>query len=73
MIRKGLNDPEFYKAYVRALKALPVTNRPESPRSYNRRWHEAYGCRPDPNPHAGGHFYIFDSEQAYAWFMLRWA
>ena len=73
MIRIGLDNPEFYTAYLGALKALPVTDRPESPRSYNRRWHEAYGCRVDPNPHAGGTFYIFDQDEDYTWFMLKFA
>jgi len=36
-------------------------------------WRGAYRCRVDPNPHAGGTFYIFDRDEDYTWFMLRWA
>ena len=71
MIRVSIDDPAFYPAYWRAVQALPVETL-ESPRQYGRRWREAYRCRVDPNPHASGTYYIFDQDEDYTWFMLRW-
>jgi hypothetical protein len=71
MIRVNVMDDEFNRAYWRASLALPVETL-ETPRQYGRRWREAFRCRVDPNPHAGGTFYIFDQDEDYTWFMLRW-
>ena len=71
MIRVNVQDPGFYEAYWRASLALPVETL-ETPRQYGARWREAYRCRVDPNPHAGGTFSIFDRDEDYVWFMLRW-
>jgi hypothetical protein len=72
MIRVSVHDPAFNQAYLNASRALPV-ERLEKPRQYGARWREAYRCRIDPNPHAGGTYYIFDCDEDYTWFMLRWS
>lgn len=72
MIRVSVHDPAFNQAYLNASRALPV-ERLEKPRQYGARWREAYRCRVDPNPHAGGTYYIFDRDEDYTWFMLRWS
>ncbi len=72
MIRVNVQDPAFNQAYLNASRALPVETL-EKPRQYGARWREAYRCRVDPNPHAGGTYYIFDRDEDYTWFMLRWA
>lgn len=73
MIRVSVQDPAFYEAYWKATRALGGVERLETPRQYGARWREAYRCRIDPNPHAGGTYYIFDRDEDYTWFMLRWA
>ncbi len=72
MIKVSTADPLFNQAYLNASRALPV-ERLEKPRQYGARWREAYRCRIDPNPHAGGTYYIFDRDEDFTWFMLRWA
>lgn len=72
MIRVNVMDDDFNPAYWRAKRSLPVETL-ETPRQYGQRWREAFRCRIDPNPHAGGTFYIFDRDEDYTWFMLRWA
>jgi hypothetical protein len=72
MIRVSTKDPAFNRAYWNANRALPVISL-EKPRQYGQRWREAYKCRVDPN--AGGFgetYYIFDRDEDYTWFMLRW-
>lgn len=71
MIRVNVMDDEFNRAYWNAKCTLPVETL-ETPRQYGARWREAFRCRVDPNPHAGGTFYIFDRDEDYTWFMLRW-
>ena len=72
MIRATTLDPAFYQAYLNASRALPV-ERLETPRQYGRRWREAYRCRLEPNPAGFEMVYIFDHDQDYTAFMLRWA
>lgn len=73
MIRVSTEDPAFNRAYLNAFRALAV-DQPESPRQYGQRWREAYRCRVEPNdstwPH---HSYIFDRDEDYVWFMMRWS
>lgn len=73
MIRVSTADPTFNQAYCNAFRALPVEEL-ESPRQYGQRWRETYHCRveaTDENwPHA---VYVFDSDEDYTWFMLRWS
>ena len=71
MIRVNVMDEAFNRAYWNAKRTLPVETL-ETPRQYGARWREAFRCRVDPNPHAGGTFYIFDRDADYTWFMLRW-
>lgn len=73
MIRVSTGDPGFNRAYLNAWRALP--NEPlETPRQYGQRWREAYRCRVEPGsgkwPH---HHYIFDRDEDYTWFMMKWA
>lgn len=72
MIRVKVSDPNFYEAYHRASRALPVLNL-ESPRQYGIRWRETYRCRIDPYDNSKETYYIFDKDEDYTWFMLRWA
>jgi hypothetical protein len=73
MIRVKTSDPGFHEAYWRACRALPVITL-ESPRQYGARWREAYRCRVDAtaNTVVGETVYIFDRDEDYTWFMLRW-
>lgn len=73
MIRVSVTDEEFNRAYLNAFHALPVETL-ESPRQYGQRWREAYRCRIDPSssPYPVT-YYIFDRDEDYTWFMLRWS
>jgi hypothetical protein len=72
MITVSTADPAFNRAYLNAFRALPVIEL-EQPRQYGQRWREAYKCRVDvgggKRPHRS---YIFDCDEDYTWFMLRW-
>jgi hypothetical protein len=72
MIRACTADPTFNQAYLNAFRALPVVDL-EQPRQYAQRWREAYRCRIEVDsskwPH---HYYIFDCDADYTWFMLQW-
>jgi hypothetical protein len=75
MIRVSTADPAFNRAYCNAMRALPVESL-ESPRQYGARWRETYKCRVDglDSTGLGTHTcYIFDQDEDYTWFMLRWA
>ena len=73
MIRVSTADPVFNRAYCNAHRALPVESL-ESPRQYGARWREAYKCRIEPAQQALPHtYYIFDQDEDYTLFMLRWS
>lgn len=73
MIRVSTRDPLFNRAWCNAHRALPVETL-ESPRQYGQRWRESYRCRVDPsNSKLGETYYIFDCDEDYTLFMLRWA
>lgn len=74
MIRASTADPVFNRAYQNARRALPV-EQIETPRQYGQRWRETYRCRVDPNDTPGWpiRVYIFDRDEDYTWFMMRWA
>ena len=72
MIRVSTADPVFNQAYLNAYRALPV-EQIESPRQYGARWREAYKCRVEPGSSFKDVYYIFDRDEDYTWFMLRWA
>jgi hypothetical protein len=73
MIRVSTADPAFNQAYLNAFRALPVDNL-ESPRQYGARWREAYKCRVEVGgakwPHCS---YIFDRDEDYTWFLLKYS
>lgn len=71
MIRVDIMSPEFNTAYTNAMRALPVATL-ERPRQYGYRWREAYRCRMDPRIDEGRTYMIFDNDEDYTWFMLRW-
>ena len=73
MIRVSTADPTFKQAYLNARRALPVEQL-ESPRQYGARWSEHYKCRIEPAQQTLPHtYYIFDRDEDYTWFMLRWS
>lgn len=73
MIKASTKDSAFNQAWCNAHRALPV-ERLESPRQYVARWREAYRCRVDANGSRklGETYYIFDRDEDYTWFILRW-
>ena len=73
MIKVNVMDPAFNQAYWRAKRTLPV-DQLESPRQYGKRWREAFRCRVDVSSSIAtdGYYYIFDRDEDYTWFMLRW-
>lgn len=66
MIEVKISDPDFHDAYWRACRALPVITL-ERPRQYFQRWHETYRCR------VMGEKVVFDREEDFTWFMLKWS
>ena len=72
MIRVRVRDPAFNLAYLRAFSALPVWPL-ESPGQYGARWQETYRCRVDPSSKPFDTYYVFDRDEDYTWFMLRWS
>ena len=71
MIRVNVLDDRFNRAYWNAKRTLPVEHL-EQPRQYGRRWREAFRCRVDPTSKQDV-YYIFDRDEDYTWFMLKWA
>jgi hypothetical protein len=71
MIRVDIMDPTFNPAYCNAMRALPV-HELERPRQYGERWRETYRCRIEPKLDKGATYMIFDRDEDYTWFMLRW-
>ena len=72
MIRVNVMDEVFNQAYNNACRALPVEPM-ESPRQYGERWREAYKCKVEPNSEWPSTYYVFDNNEDYVMFMLRWA
>lgn len=72
MIRVSVHDDGFNRAYLNAWRALPVQQL-ESPRQYGQRWREHYKCRIDSSSSHDATYYIFDNDEDYTMFMLRWA
>jgi hypothetical protein len=71
MIRIDVLDDRFNRAYWNAKRTLPVETL-ESPRQYGQRWREAFNCRVDSASPRGTIYYIFDRDEDYTWFMLKW-
>jgi hypothetical protein len=73
MIRVSTADPAFNRAYCNAMRALPVQSL-ESPRQYGARWREEYRCRIEPAQQTLPHtYYIFDRDEDYTLFVLKWS
>jgi len=75
MIRVNVLDDQFNRAYWSARRTLPVEHL-ELPRQYGRRWREAFKCRVDPSSPRGAFdtvYYIFDRDEDYTWFMLKYS
>jgi hypothetical protein len=72
MIKVSTGDPAFQEAYRKAHVALPVLAL-ELPREYGQRWREAYRCRVEPGEEFPHSYYVFDRDEDYTWFMMRWA
>ena len=65
MVKVSMADPGFHQAYWNAVRALPVITL-EQPRQYFQRWRETYRCKVLKTD------VIFDNDEDYTWFMLRW-
>ena len=72
MIRVSIMDAAFNRAFWNARHAMPVQTL-ETPRQYGERWREACKCRIDPNSAITDTYYIFDRDEDYTWFMLRYS
>lgn len=73
MIKVNTGDPAFNRAYLNAFRALPVQSM-ESPTQYGQRWQEVYRCRVEAGSSAWPDVeYVFDCDDDYTWFMLKWA
>jgi hypothetical protein len=73
VIRVSTADPVFNRAYLNAFRALPVDEL-ERPSQYGQRWREAYRCRVEPVQQEIPHtYFIFDRDEDYTWFVLRWS
>ena len=71
MIKVSTKDESFMRAYHNARRALPVETL-ESPRQYGARWRETYKCRIEAGD-IDETIYVFDRNEDYTWFMLRWS
>ena len=74
MIRVSVLDESFNRAFWNAKRTLPVEHL-ETPRQYGQRWRREFRCRVDPDSPPGkfgSAYYIFDCDEDYTWFMLRW-
>ena len=71
MIRVDVMDDGFNTAYWNAKRTLPVGTL-ETPRQYGQRWREAFRCRVDGNSPRATTYYIFDRDEDYTWFMLKY-
>jgi hypothetical protein len=72
MIRVTTADPAFNTVWCNASRTLPVHDL-ERPRQYGARWREAYRCRVDGADEFPYTWYVFDKDEDYTWFMLRWS
>lgn len=72
MIRVSTQDEAFNRAYLNAFRALPVEQM-ETPRQYGARWRAAYRCSVVPGSKPWPDIeYVFDCDEDYTWFMMRW-
>lgn len=66
MVEVGIMDPTFNRALWNARRTMPVEQL-ETPRQYGQRWREEFKCRATLMD-----TYVFDRDEDYTWFMLRW-
>jgi hypothetical protein len=66
MIKVKIMDPDFNNAYCNAMNTLPDIQG-EKPRQYFQRWQENFNCR------ISGEYVIFDRDEDYTWFTLKWS
>jgi hypothetical protein len=71
VIRVNVKDDAFNRAFWNAKRTLPV-HQLETPRQYGQRWREAFKCRIESDDLRETVYYIFDRDEDYTWFMLRW-
>lgn len=72
MIKVTTRDLTFCQAYWNAKRALPVIPL-ESPRQYGQRWRDTFRCRIAPDSDPGHICYVFDNDEDYTWFIMRWS
>ena len=75
MIRVNVLDDRFNRAFWNAKRTLPVRHL-ETPRQYGQRCREVFRYRVDPSSPRGAFdtvYYIFDQDEDYTWFMLKWS
>lgn len=73
MIKVSTRDPVFNQAWCNAWRALPVAAL-ESPRQYGQRWREEFKCRVEYKSDIWPDTcYVFDRDEDYTWFMMRWS
>lgn len=72
MIKVEVLDPLFNPAWCNAKRSLPVEPL-ETPRQYSNRLRETFKCRIEPQCDARNVYYIFDNDEDYTMFMLRWS
>jgi hypothetical protein len=75
MIRVNVLDDSFNRAYWAAKRTLPVRHL-ELPRQYGERCRAAFKYRVDANGPKGALdtvYYIFDRDEDYTWFMLKYS
>ena len=73
MIRVNVLDDPFNRAYWQARRELPVEPL-ELPRQYGQRWREKFRCRVEQgNWLTNQVYYVFDRDEDYTWFMLKYS
>lgn len=72
MIRVDVMDSAFNRAFWAAKRTMPVETL-ETPRQYGQRWREEFKCRVDSNSPKNTTYYIFDNDEDYTWFMLKFS
>ena len=72
MIKVSTKDKLFGLAWSRAQRAIRVEPL-ETPRQYGERLREIYKCRVEQGEHFPHTYYVFDRDEDYTWFMLKWS
>ena len=72
MIRVSILDDAFNRAYWNAKRTFPV-HELELPRQFGQRWRETFKCRVEYHNGVDSVHYIFDNDEDYTYFMLKWS